>query len=303
MKTLTLVILENDPDYGMRLSKYISSREDSPFLVRLFLTHPCPSGELLHADAVIADASLWPQYRELPRSCPVLILTEDGSKTESADASAYKFSSASLLLDALQRCFLDHSGRTLSPEMLSARSSFQITALYTPSCGPDASAAVLALIRETAGSNSVLYLNMEQVPSRITVQEASGEGLSALIYYLKQYRENLGARIDMMVHRGDFDYLLPAEYPGELGELSSDDWRQLAEALQRDTSYEQVYFDFGAALPAADALPCCSEVLVIHGGSSWEEAMTGRFTQLLVHAGGEEVSSRIRVITGRQSAF
>ena len=298
MKTLTLVILEKDPDFGSRLAKYISSREDSPFLVRLFLTHPCPAGELLHADAAVADAALWPQYRDLPRSCPVLVLTEDGAQAEGADASAYKYCGASLLLDALQRCFLDHSGRALSPETLSAR-SFQITALYTPSCGPEASAAVLARIRETAGDHAVLYMNMEQVPSRITAQEEPGEGLSALIYYLKQYHENLGARISMMVRHGDFDYLLPAEYPGELGELSASDWRQLAEALQRDTSYEQVYFDFGAALPAVDALPFCSEILVLHGGSPWEEDMAGRFAGLISRAGGEDISGRISVIAKR----
>ena len=77
MKTLTLLILETDPDYGERLAKYISSREDSPFLVRLFLTHPCPAGELLQADAAVADAALWSQYRSLPRSCPGLIRNAD----------------------------------------------------------------------------------------------------------------------------------------------------------------------------------------------------------------------------------
>ena len=298
MKTLTLVILETDSDYGERLAKYISSRDDSPFLVRLFLTHPCPAGELLQADAIVADASLWPQYRSLPRSCPVLVLTEDGAQVDGADASAYKYSSASLLLDAVQRCFLDHSGRAFAPESLSAH-SFQISALYTPSCGPEMAAAVRAQIREAADSRAVLYLNMEQVPSRITTQEDAGEGLSALIYYLKQYRENLGARISMMVHHDDFDYLLPAEYPGELGELSASDWRQLAEALQRDTAYEQVYFDFGAALPAAEALPCFDEILVLHRGSSWEKDMTDRYSRLLERAGGEDIRERIRVITRR----
>lgn len=298
MKTLTLLILETDPDYGERLAKYISSREDSPFLVRLFLTHPCPAGELLQADAAVADAALWPQYRSLPRSCPVLVLTEDGAQADGADASAYKYSSASLLLEALQRCFLDHSGRALSPESLLTR-SFQISALYTPSCGPEASAAVLAQIREAAGSRTVLYLNMEQVPSRITVQEDPGEGLSALIYYLKQYRENLGARISMMVRHDDFDYLLPAEYPGELGELSASDWRQLAEAFQRDTSYEQVFLDFGSSLPAAESLACCDEILVLHRGSPWESEMTDRFSRLLERAGGDDIRERIRVITRR----
>ena len=298
MKTLTLVILETDPDYGGRLAKYISSREDSPFLVRLFLTHPCPAGELLQADAVVSDAALWPQYQDLPRTCPVLVLTEDGADPDGADASAYKYSSASLLLDALQRCFLDHSGRALSPEILSSR-SFRISALYTPACGPEASSAVLALIRESARSHSVLYLNMEQVPSRITIQEDSGEGLSALIYYLKQYRENLGARISMMVRREDFDFLLPAEYPGELLELSASDWRQLADALQRDTTYEQVFFDFGAALPCTDALPCCDEILVLHGGSQWDSDMADRFSLLLERAGGEDIRERIRVISRR----
>ncbi len=298
MKTLTLIILETDPDYGGRLAKYISSREDSPFLVRLFLTHPCPAGELLQADAAVADAALWPQYRDLPRSCPVLVLTEDGAQADGADASAYKYSSASLLLDALQRCFLDHSGRALSPTPLSVH-SFQISALYTPACSPEASSAVLAHIREAAAGHNVLYLNMEQVPSRITIQEDTGEGLSALIYYLKQYRENLGARISMMVRREDFDYLLPAEYPGELTELSASDWRQLADALQRDTAYEQVYFDFGAALPCTDVLPCCDEFLVLHSGSPWEEAMASRFSRLLVHAGGENIRERICMITRR----
>ena len=299
MKTLTLVILETDPDYGERLAKYISSREDSPFLVRLFLTHPCPAGELLQADAAVADAALWPQYRDLPRSCPVLVLTEDGTQADGADACAYKYSSASLLLEALQRCFLDHSGRTFAPESLSAR-SFRICAIYTPSCGPETSAAIQSLIRESASGGLVLYLNMEQVPSRITLQEDSGEGLSALIYYLKQYRDNIGARISMMVHKDDFDYLLPAEYPGELTELSAADWRQLTEALQRDTSYELVYFDFGTALPCADALPCCDEILVVCSGSSWEADMAARFSRLLVRAGGEDISGRIRVVTGRQ---
>ena len=296
MKTLTLILLETDPDYGGRLARYIAGRDDSPFLVRLFLQHPCPADDLRQADAVMADASVWPRYRDLPRTCPVLVLTEDGAQAEGADASIYKYCSASVLLDALQRCFLDHSGRSLPPDSFAAH-GFRITALYTPSCGPEVSEAVLARIREAATAGPALYLNMEQVPSRGSFLEDAGEGIAALIYYLKQYRENLGSRIALMVRSSGFDYLLPAQYPGELGELSAADWRQLAQALRTDTSYEQVFLDFGAALPAAGALPCCDEILILRGSSAWEEEMSDRFSRLITHAGGEEAGSRIRILS------
>lgn len=294
MKNLTLLILDTETDYAARLAAYIGSREDSPFLVRLFLGHPCPADALAQADVLLLTSSLWTLYRELLPSCPVLVLDEDGSRVEGAQSVIFKYQSAARLFEALQRCFLDYSGRSLSPDGPIAR-PFLLVPVYTPSCAPLVSSALLSMIRERAARQAVLYLNMEQVPSRGPLSSGSGESLSSLIYYIKQYPDTIGDRLSMMTGSDGFDYLPPADFPGELLELDASDWKQLAEGLRRDSSYEEVFLDFGGSLPPPDLLPHCDEILVLRSSAVWEEEMAGRFCDLLAHAAGPEIRDRIRV--------
>lgn len=294
MKNLTLLILETDADYGSRLADYLGSRADSPFLIRLFLSHPCPADTLSQSDALLVTSSLWPQYRDLLPSCPVLVLDESSCPAEDAQTAVYKYQSAARIYEALQRCFLEQSGRPMTRDAMLTR-HVRFISVYTPSSDPQIASALFSALREESSGHAVLYLNMEPVPSRGPLLAGSGEGLSALIYYMKQYPDTIGARLSMMTGHDGFDYLAPADYSGELLELDASDWMHLAEGLRRDTPYEQVYLDFGGALPPQDLIPLCDEVRILRSSASWEGDLADRFCELLAHAAGPEISDKIHV--------
>lgn len=282
MKNMTVVMLENREIYGERLAAFISRQEGSPFNVQLYLEHPVPAEQWKKADVILMTSSLSALYEKNMCGSRLLILDEEGKGFENDHTAVYKYQSAAVIYTALLEFCVDKSGKKLLGNGRLGK-EWVIMGIYTPVGGEKKTDAVLSMCRKMAADQRLLYLNLEQVP---VFQELLGEndrqeGISDLIYYVKQHSGNLGIRFGRMVIRKEFDYLMPAATPAEVGEMNAEEWRFCLESIRNETDYEKVIVDFGSSVPPVVLLELCTRWLIIGEGTPWEQRLIRQFRKIL----------------------
>ncbi len=281
MKNMTLVMLENRQGYGERLAAFISRQTDSPFNVHLYLEHPIADAQWEKADVILMTSSLMDLYGEKVSSEKVIILDEEGRQAEGENDYVYKYQSAVNIYGEILKCCADW-GTAVVPTGGRGR-KWMLTGIYMPVSSEKMVRNVLEFCRRAGENQKVLYLNLEPVTCFTDLLGSGGrkEGISEMIYYVKQRQENLGTRLGMMVTRDGFDYLMPAANPAEIGELNAEDWQFCLEQLYQGTMYDQVILDFGAALPPAVLLETGDRWIVAGDETEWEEKLTERFISIV----------------------
>lgn len=281
MKNMTLVMLENRQGYGERLAAFISRQADSPFKTHLYLEHPIGDEQWKKADVILMTSSLTDVYGEKVSDEKVMILDEEGRRTASQKECVYKYQSAVQIYGEILKFCADRGNGFVSGGDSRGR-KWMLTGIYMPVSSERMVRKVLDLCGKLAGNEKILYLNMEPVTCFTDLIESGGrkEGISEMIYYIKQRQENLGTRLGMMVIQDTFDYLLPAAIPAEIGELNGEDWQFCLEQLHAGTVYEQVIFDFGAMLPPIALLEASSRWIIAQEHTAWEEKLTERFVSI-----------------------
>lgn len=297
MKNITVAMLENRVVYGERLAAFISRQEESPFNVRLYLEHPAPPEQWIKADIILMTSSLKEIYEKYLDKIQLFVLDEEGNGYDGSSQSVYKYQSAALIYKALIEFCMDRSGKRLMGNGKSGK-EWMIIGIYTPVGGEQITSAILSLCRRVAEERKVLYLNLEQVPvfQALLGENERREGISELIYYVKQRSRNLGARLGMMAIKGDFDYLTPAATPFEIGELNEEEWQFCLDRIRSETDYERVIMDFGASVPPGILLDMCSRWLVIRKKKPWEQQLVGQFRQILNCLTDREFEGKIEEI-------
>ncbi len=282
MKNMTVVMLENREIYGERLAAFISRQEDSPFNVQLYLEHPVPEEQWKKADVVLMTSSLSEIYEKDMCGHRLLILDEEGKGFENDKAAVYKYQSAAVIYTELLEFCVDKSGKRLLGNGRPGK-EWMIMGIYTPVSGEKKTAAVLSMCRKMAVDRRLLYLNLEQVPvfQELLEENDRQEGISDLIYYVKQRSRNLGMRLGRMVIRGEFDYLMPAATSAEIEEMNAEEWRFCLDSIRAETDYEKIIVDFGSSVPPVVLLELCTRWLVIGEGTPWEQRLIRQFRKIL----------------------
>ena len=281
MKNMTLVMLENRQGFGERLAAFISRQTDSPFNVHLYLEHPIGDEQWKKADVILMTSSLMALYGEKVIDEKVMILDEEGRGIVSKKECVYKYQSAVQIYGEILKFCADRGNGFVSGGDSRGR-KWTLTGIYMPVSSERMVRKVLDLCGKFSESEKILYLNMEPVTCFMDLIESGGrkEGISEMIYYIKQRQENLGTRLGMMVIQDAFDYLLPAAIPAEIGELNGEDWQFCQEQLRSGTVYEQVIFDFGAMLPPIALLEASSRWIIAQDNTAWEEKLAERFVSI-----------------------
>lgn len=296
MKHITISILENMEVYGSRLAAYLSQHENSPFIVQLYLEHPIRGEKWRQADAILMTSSLMDTYKDMLEGNTIIILDEDGRGVEGGEF-VYKYQSASVIYERLLSFCIDRGGKRIF-EGGRVKKDFAIYVIHTPARGERVTGSVLTMCRRQEAAHRVLYMNLEQIPyfGELLGESGRREGMSDLIYYVKQHKQNIGTRIGMMAVKEEFDYLVPAAAPAELNELDSEEWQYCLESIRSETDYEKVFIDFGMSVPVEAVLNACDQLLVIHGGGQWEKGLMMKFRQIVERMMGAEFGDRIKEI-------
>lgn len=294
MKNMTLVMLENKQGYGERLAAFISRQADSPFNVHLYFEHPIGDEQWGKADVILMTSSLKTIYGERMNDEKVMILDEEGRGSEEQKIYVYKYQSAVQIYGEILK-FCADMGNNFVPGGDRKGKKWTLTGIYTPVSSEKMTKKMLELCGQLGEKQKTLYLNMEQVTCLNEWLEGNGrkEGISEMIYYIKQRQDNMGTRLGTMVIQDKFDYLMPAAIPAEIAELNGDDWQFCLEQLRYGTAYEQVIFDFGSMLPPVILMEASDRWIVIQDGTEWEQKLIERFVAIACRMAGDTFKERI----------
>lgn len=296
MKNITVSIMEEDAVYGQKLAAYISQHEGSPFTVHLYLEHPAGDDGWQQADIIVVSAALKALYGDKGAGRGLLILDEDG-KGEHEEAFVYKYQSAAAIYESLLNACMDAGSGYIAGNGR-MKKEFVVMAVYTPIGGEQVTRHVLDICRQMAEQSKLLYMNLEQVSVfwELLGERDRQEGVSDLIYYVKQQRGNIGTRIAMLAVKGDFDYLLPAATPIEIAELGGEDWKYCLDCICYETDYEKVVFDFGTSVPPAAVLDACTKLVIVSGNDAWSERLICQFRGILERLTDDNLAEKIDMI-------
>ena len=281
MKNRILLILEKRKSYGERLAAFIGRQEYSPFNTQIYLEHPISDEKWKKADAVLITSSLMEIYGDKMEEDNVFILDESGQLSGVEERSVYKYQSAGVIYQRLME-FCVEKGSIYPNDRRSGKQECVCAGMYRPVNSESSFMKGLDICRQKGKTGNLLYLNFEPVTifERYMEGEKKQEGISEMIYYVKQRSGNLGMRIEMMAVKGQVDYLASAVMPGEVWELDEDDWRFCLDILCRETGYAQIVLDFGGMMPPETVLEICDKWYVIGEASTWSEQLTERFLEI-----------------------
>ena len=280
MKNIRLGIYETVELYGKRLAGYISGLPRSPFIVSLYLEHPAREPEQA-CDVMIVTSSLWPLYKGDGGELPVLVLDEDGRMPQSENCLIlYKYQSAAAIYEALTDLCLN-AGRWRMTLGDTGKKPLQVWGIFTPSRCKETVRDVENYLAAVGSQAKTLRISLEPVYSGQVPADGSDGSFSDVIYFLKQNKTGLGSRMTMMAREGPCDLILPAPVYSEVMDLKTGEWEQLITALNEETEYGQVIFDFGSG-PVPEALfGCLTHMKVLHRDEAWENEIAARVCQML----------------------
>lgn len=126
----------------------------------------------------------------------------------------------------------------------------KIIAVYSPIHRVGKTTFALALGKELAKREEVLYLNMEEYAGfgeRFAREES--KNLGDILYYLKQENSNLGLRLGAMVKQQEgLDYIPPIPVCADLKEITPEEWKLLFQQIMEHSVYEVLILDLGESI-------------------------------------------------------
>lgn len=292
MKNISILIVDDQNNYGSRLSSYISNHDASPFTVSLNMMNASEITYHTAYDLIIITSSMLEDHREYLQDSLVIVLDEAGTLHNESDRFLYiyKYQSAETIYKFILETCMEHVGKSIISSGKGG-DDLKVIGLFSPVRDEDSHIKVSSFLKELSLSGKLLYISMKQLYTGVKSYEEDlrekdqpedQDDFSAFIYYLKQQKSNLGNRLMLMAQKvGEYDLILPCRLSSELYELSSEDWRKIKTVLATETSYRIFVMDFVDQIPHENTGCIIDELVIIGGGSRWEEKISMRFRDTL----------------------
>lgn len=184
----------------------------------------------------------------------------------------------------------------------------ELIAIFSPYGGAGASTYARKLCASMAGSNSVLYINLEIFDSFAEFENNAGgreyiHGMSEAIYYIKQKKDKLAFKLESVIkhHKDGYSYILPVEDYRDLYSISADDMEYFTDVLARGMMYDKVVFDTGYINEASLKLFGICDVLILpEAKGGLQENKQHSFKRLLERNGMDKIVQNIRYVAMKE---
>ena len=292
LKNISLLIIDDQEDYGKRLSSYISNHESSPFMVSLNFGFSEECLRTAGQDIMLISSAFEDECGKCPHDIPVIVLDKEGAFHNKNDDRLYifKYQSAEAIYRFIIETCMEQVGKSIIASPVGG-SPLKVTGLFTPVRDEGTHRMVSAFLKEMSLSGRILYISLKQLYEGPALTEdylADGEketgcdDFSTFIYYLKQQKSNLGNRLTLMTARfDDYDLLLPCQISSELYELSAGEWDQIRTVVSEETGYKFLVFDLVDAVPPEASGSIFDEIIILQGRGKWEDCISRRFRTIL----------------------
>ena len=257
MEKKCFVICDNEREYAFRLSSLLSRKIE-------YQIHVCSSFQEVQKIAeekeigiLLIEEEMLEHQTGFPAEV-VIFLSEESREGENKICKYQSFDE--ILSDILTICMEEEQQGILKRRMCK---NCSLIGIYSPIHRTGKTTFAIALGKEAAKRESVLYLNLETYSGW---EEWTGREepytLADLLYYAKQEKGNLETRIGAMTgYLDELAYIAPMEMSEDLKAVTSSEWIELLETLRNRKIYKKIILDFGECVQGLwEMLSMCQEI-------------------------------------------
>lgn len=249
MKNVVLAIYDEELDYAAHLADYLGRKEGRFSETRIFTNEKSLKDFLEHhsIDLLLVAEVLFQKNREWNNVKQLVLLSEGTMVAEELieQTSIYKFQSAENIRKELNEIYALNE----RPQGRNKKEGEQVRVIgtFSPCGGSRKTVFSIRLGEILAKKKKVLYLNLECF-SGLSRQlyENSMEGISELLYYIREKNIALLQKIESMICKmGAVNTIPPVNHFRDLMEITDDDVDAIMGELKGSAIYDYIILDLG----------------------------------------------------------
>lgn len=287
MQAGVIAVYDQEPEYAMRLSDYISRQGRFPVGVACYAEEEALR-EAVRAGQVRMVIAGQMKEALTEDSLPVIHLTEE--KTCQAMA-VYKYQPAGKLLQLIEEV-----GQEIMPlSETRTVAAAEIRGVYAPSGGCLKTTLALLMGVLLAEREKVLYLNLEAHSGfRVLMDCQYPADLSDLLAMMRQGEDVVEKLPGMLQSFEGLSYLAPVVWPEDIYETKPQEWRDLIGRLAGSGRFDQMILDVGLDFPCPEELlMCCGRVYRPEKPDAISRAKDAEYDRYLTASSRGELLSRM----------
>jgi len=179
---------------------------------------------------------------------------------------------------------------SLSDQMEKEDRQGKVIGIYSPIHRIGKTKFAIALGKEMAKQESVLYLNLEPFAGGSYFEEEEGD-LSDLLYFGSQENQNLGLCISVMAGQlGKLDYIKPMPFAEDLYAVEGRRWKELITKILEQSIYQTILLDIGDGIKDLyEVLEFCDTVYTLYIEEPIAKGKLKQYTNNLIKTGYDSV--------------
>lgn len=241
-----MAVYDVDPFYADRFAEVVNQKESVPFTVMAFSTMERLK-EYARQNAVelllVSESASCEDAEEVGAGQVIVLAGGEGGELNETYPSIYKFQSSYDIIREVMACYCA-SPADGTENMVTTKKT--IIGVYSPVSRCLKTSFALTMGQLMAQEQKVLYVNLEEYAGfhALFGEEYQGD-LSDLMYYYRQGNYN-SLRLSAVVYStGSLDYIPPARYPEDFGQMDAKDMAELLQQIMEGSSYEVLIVDAG----------------------------------------------------------
>ena len=211
----------------------------------------------------------------------VLVRGEERPLQE-GECPIYKYQRASHIIQEVFETYVAETDKNVFKGYGQTRT--RLEAVYSPVRGIGKTRFAIALGKEWAKKEKVLYLNLEEYPGfEINGPDEQNLNIGDLLYFLKQSEGNLGLRLQSAVKKiGELDYVPPIYLSVDLKDVQTEEWTEFLQKLMELGFYDVILLDLGESIQGLFwILQLCDHIYMPTEESEWARQKMLRFEECL----------------------
>ncbi len=251
MSEKNLVICDREITYANALAENIAKREELNVKVYTFASLQkaflFSQGKPVHI--LLVDEDMEGQERVEIGAAQQFVLVHGGhGDLLEKEKPIFKYQCASQIIQEVFEIYVENSSESILKEFGYNRTKLE--AVYSPVRGIGKTRFAIAMGKEWAAKEKVLYLNMEEYPGFETEYlDESRIDLGDLLYFIKQREGHLSLRLQSAVRKmGNLDYVPPVFLAADLKAVKREEWVEFLDKVRAFGFYDRILLDLGESL-------------------------------------------------------
>ncbi len=294
-----------DAMYSSRFSDYISHHKNVLIDLITFTSISSAEEYVKHSriDILLVSGSMACEAGELGNIKKIIVLS-DGSYTGHSEYPViFKYQPAAHILKEIFAQVAEDDNIPGMPIIHTSKHA-ELIAVYSPYGGSGISTYARNLCAGMAGSNNVLYVNLEIFDSFAEFEGNRDNneyicGMSEAVYYIKQKKDKLAFKLGSIIkhHKEGYNYILPVGDYRDLYSILPEDMECFTDVLGSGMMYDKVVFDVGYIHGSSlKLLQVCDVVIMPEASGQIQENKQHSFERLLIRNGMDKVIQNIQYV-------